>query len=122
MKVKIKWIIAFAIGIVVLGGYDYYKISRLNSFANGVVTDFYERASKYVTRYEFEVNTKKFNGVYSGLWNSKNSKNQYFLIAYDKNDPNYNVILFKRGSIEKQNIDSLNSCCKPTDFINFWYY
>lgn len=122
MNKKIKsWVPALFV-LAAVFSYKYYRVSRLDSFATGKITECYEtKPHKYVTKYDFFVNGEKYNGEYYGL-NKAEDNNQYFLILYSKYNPNISFISFKNSSKEKINIDSFSRCCKPRDFIKLLNY
>ena len=113
------------IGILFSICYGYFKYSKLNTFTEVKLDEITNFRTRYKCEYIFKdiKNKRKYSGLYD-QYGSPNDidENLYYLIGYYNNKPNDNYLIINYFSKNKLNIDSLNKCSKPKDFVSFKEY
>lgn len=108
--------------LVVLGSWNYYKHSGLDSFELAEISDI-GRTSKGWHRiyYHFYYNNEKYEGIFKSVKKlpSRIRIGDSITVAYDKKNPEYSILMLNT-EVEKSDIKELNNCCKPRDFLTLF--
>ena len=120
MKTKlIEGILIFAICLFFAFGIKYVKLSQIDTFTIGQTIEKHRTSKKFRSQYIFNC-----GGNYSGIYRSsfppeKFKLNQFYLVGFKKKNPDVNYIFFDYPVAGNFNIDSLNLCCSPQDFLTW---
>ncbi|MEL6628590.1 MAG: hypothetical protein AAFQ92_23925 [Bacteroidota bacterium] len=121
-----RYYVVIVLVVLFLGGYSYFRISKVDTFTIGEISKVYRTSKggyRCIYKYHIPEKGKTLEGIYKALLSPKAKKvaiGEKFLVGYSAQEPEYSYILLNAIAEEKTNLDSLNNCCSPQDFISFF--
>ena len=124
---KLKNIIPFSILAIGVGGVILWSshrgLSSLDTFSKGTV--FRISNGKHKTYYDYKFNTisgrfEGYNRDHRDLSKVEHILNREYVVGYNAADPEKNHLFFNMPVVSETLVDSLNICCSPQDYIDYW--
>lgn len=108
------------IGFAALCVYSFIATNRTDKFGVATITLFDSGSKSNKITYKFTA-----DGAIQEDWHKTKSvfglePGDRFIIGYEASNPKNNSVIYKMKFIDSLQVDSLNRCCTPSDFISWW--
>ncbi|MFK7934593.1 MAG: hypothetical protein AB8G22_13870 [Saprospiraceae bacterium] len=120
MPKPIQGLLIVLLVFVALPTYWEQYFNSLDRFAIGYINDVYKSPRKAKCSYVFTPDSIMFyKGYYRSFLNSSLMKeHKKIIVAYNPSDPDDSYPIFDILARDLSQVDSLNECCSPNNYLN----